>query len=246
MDSESRSGSEPELAGEAWSNAVPVIIAANRLPVRLYRCDDRAETSTSTDGASLDSAASGKWRVEWAGDRVIEAQNTFSHHEISSRADIKFVGRVGDLEVPEEDQPEVARLLQQFNCYPVFVDAGEAKLYYEDYCKQTLWPAFHNVVDVYSPVDVVVDAENKSQDGPTPCWNPDLQKLAWHAYSNVNQLFANVRASHCGLISGATTLTRRGHGCLAENLRLVRARRHYMGAGLPSPADPVVHPAQGP
>lgn len=210
MDHESRSGSETELAGETWSNSTPVIIAANRLPVRVHRCDDHVESdgslsvSTSTVGhgvigAALDSATSGKWRAEWAGDRVIEAQNTFSHHEISARANIKFVGRVGDLEVPEEDQPEVERLLQQFNCYPVFVSSDEAKLYYEDYCKQTLWPTFHNIVDVYSPVDVVVDAENKSQDGPTPCWNPDLQKLAWHAYSNVNQLFANVRTVHVGI-----------------------------------------------
>lgn len=203
-----RAASDAELEGEAWSTAVPVVIAANRLPVRVHRCEDEVaaaggEVFVSRGGggeghtAALDSASSGRWRVEWAGDRVIEAQNTFSHHEISARANIKFVGRVGDLEVPEEDQPEVERLLRQFNCFPVFVAADEAKLYYEDYCKQTLWPTFHNVVDVYSPVDVVVDAGSGHEDSPVPCWNPELQKLAWQAYANVNQLFANVRYCFC-------------------------------------------------
>lgn len=189
MEDDARSGTD--LSGEMWSPTVPVIIAANRLPIRL-RHRERAGSNDWTGGSGSDAASSENWVVEWAGDRLIETQNTFSHHDISARANIKFVGRVGDTVVPEEDQPEVARLLQQFNCFPVFIGAAEAKLYYEDYCKTSLWPTFHNVVDVYSPVDVVVDVKSRS-DTPTPCWNPDAQKLAWQAYANVNQHFANVR-----------------------------------------------------
>lgn len=155
-----------------WSSSTSVIVAANRLPVRVTR------------------GAGGQWTVEWAGDRVIEAQNALSHHELARPAGVKFVGRVAEIAVPPDEQHALARELQAFNCFPVFVSAPEAKLYYEDYCKQTLWPTFHNVVDVYSPVDVVLDANGEQRGAAV--WNPDSQKLAWQAYANVNQLFAQV------------------------------------------------------
>ncbi|KAL7682925.1 putative glycosyl transferase, family 20, HAD-superfamily hydrolase, subfamily IIB, HAD superfamily [Plasmopara halstedii] len=159
---------------EGWTPAIPVIIAANRLPVRLSKTSDN------------------QWHVEWAGDRMLESQNTLSHHEIAERARIKFVGRVADVDVPFEDREQVEQLLQSLNCYPVFLDPQEAKLYYEDYCKQTLWPTLHNVVDVYSPVDVVLDIQEQQRLTATAqFWNPGWQKVAWQAYANVNQLFAH-------------------------------------------------------
>ncbi|KAE9016124.1 putative alpha,alpha-trehalose-phosphate synthase [UDP-forming] 9 [Phytophthora rubi] len=165
---------DAELPADVWTPETPVIIAANRLPVRLFK------------------DASSQWQVEWAGDRMIESQNTLSHCEISERATIKFVGRVADLDVPLEERQAVELLLRELHCYPVFVEAEEAKLYYEDYCKQTLWPTFHNVVDVYSPVDVVLDVDAQQQLAPSAqFWNPGWQKVAWQAYANVNQLFAH-------------------------------------------------------
>ncbi|EEY61551.1 alpha,alpha-trehalose-phosphate synthase [UDP-forming], putative [Phytophthora infestans T30-4] len=159
---------------DGWTPETPVIIAANRLPVRLFRTSD------------------GQWHVEWAGDRMIESQNTLSHYEISERATIKFVGRVVDADVPFEERQQVELLLREFNCFPVFLEPQEAKLYYEDYCKQTLWPTFHNVVDVYSPVDVVLDVQAQQHLTPSAqFWNPNWQKVAWQAYANVNQLFAH-------------------------------------------------------
>lgn len=128
-----------------------------------------------------------EWSVEWAGDRVIEAQNSFSHRELAQRGSIKFIGRIPEWDVSIEDQPVLAEKLKQFNCFPVFVPPDQARLYYEEYCKQSLWPTFHNVVDVYSPIDVVPEGDS---DKPALYWTPDTQKLAWHAYANVNQLFA--------------------------------------------------------
>ncbi|EEY68908.1 alpha,alpha-trehalose-phosphate synthase [UDP-forming], putative [Phytophthora infestans T30-4] len=123
---------------------------------------------------------------------MIESQNTLSHYEISERATIKFVGRVVDADVPFEERQQVELLLREFNCFPVFLEPQEAKLYYEDYCKQTLWPTFHNVVDVYSPVDVVLDVQAQQHLAPSAqFWNPNWQKVAWQAYANVNQLFAH-------------------------------------------------------
>ena len=170
---------------EGWKNQMPVLIASNRLPVKLYR-DARANDDGSTTLA---------WRAEWAGDRVIEAQNSFSHHELAERTNIKFIGRIPEWEIESpDDQAQVEAVLKPFNCFPVFVPKQEAKLYYEDYCKQTLWPTFHNVIDLYSPVDVFLNNEDGSPaSASSNSWTPESQKLAWQAYANVNQSFSNVR-----------------------------------------------------
>ncbi|RLN02569.1 hypothetical protein BBJ28_00025960, partial [Nothophytophthora sp. Chile5] len=185
---------DQDVPTDTWTTKTPVIIAANRLPVRLSRVplnDDASATATAA-ATNVSDVTRGRWRVEWAGDRMIESQNTLSHYEISDQASVKFVGRVADVVVPPDEQREVALLLREFNCYPVFLAAEEAKLYYEDYCKQTLWPTFHNVVDVYSPVDVVLDVSAQQQTTPAAqFWNPGWQKVAWQAYANVNQLFAH-------------------------------------------------------
>ncbi|DAZ96493.1 TPA: hypothetical protein N0F65_008360 [Lagenidium giganteum] len=194
----SSDGVDPhDAAGhEGWSTDIPVIIASHRLPVRLTR-EEVPATDDATAGSDSSAAAPSPtrvvWRAEWAGDRVIEAQNTFSHHEISERAKIKFVGRVPEWDVPVAEQAEVARVLREFQCYPVFVSKEEAKLFYEDYCKLTLWPTFHNIIDLYSPVDVFLDdaGPQSATEKPTHYWTPEFQKLAWQAYANVNQLFAH-------------------------------------------------------
>lgn len=34
-------------------------------------------------------------------------------------------------------------------CIPVFLPPATHKAFYDGYCKDTLWPIFHNVIDVY-------------------------------------------------------------------------------------------------
>jgi trehalose 6-phosphate synthase/phosphatase len=178
------------MSPDGWNPSIPVIIASNRLPVRLTRREVTTDLATiGTDGSI---APSYVYDIEWAGDRVIEAQNSFSHHELSERASIRFVGRIPEWDIPIDDQPALAQQLEQYNCYPIFVPAEEARLYYEEYCKQTLWPTFHNVIDVYSPIDVIPEDErhHRGNESTATYWTPEHQKLAWQAYANVNQVFA--------------------------------------------------------
>jgi trehalose-6-phosphate synthase len=197
---------------EGWKTDIPVIIASNRLPVRLIRLPV-VDTSPSNNKSKKDTRKNKqqeentnlmddnnnnnnnyrrKWSIEWASDRIIEAQNSFSHHEISEKANIKWVGRLPDVDLlNEKEKEEVDQLLLQFNCYAVYVPKEEAKLYYEQYCKQTLWPTFHNIIDLYSPVDVTID-DDKDTNKPSHYWTPGSQKIAWQAYANVNQQFAHV------------------------------------------------------
>ncbi|KAJ0402921.1 hypothetical protein P43SY_005906 [Pythium insidiosum] len=176
--SASASTSTTAASTDGWDPSIRVIIASHRLPVRLTRREIPSTPAVdSVDGSARPPLV--EWDVEWAGDRVIEAQNSFSHKELSQRAHIRFVGRIPEWDIPASERPALTEKLAAFNCYPVFVDAEEARLFYEEYCKQSLWPMFHNVVDVYSPLDVTY-------------WTPGAQKLAWQAYANVNQQFASV------------------------------------------------------
>jgi trehalose-6-phosphate synthase len=151
--------------------------------------DHSSHSGNSSDSDSPTTPVRFEWHVEWAGDRVIEAQNSFSHRELQQRGSVKFIGRIPEWDVPVDEQPALAAKLREFNCFPVFAPPEEARLYYEEYCKQSLWPTFHNVIDVYSPIDVIPEGDT---DKPAHYWTPDSQKLAWQAYANVNQLFATV------------------------------------------------------
>ena len=80
-----------------------------------------------------------------------------------------------DLTVTEKKQLEM--LLDRYDCTPVFVDPETAYHFYEGFCKDTLWPALHNVVDVYGRY-------------PTRWWNRAKQEARWLAYMKVNNMFS--------------------------------------------------------
>ena len=43
-------------------------------------------------------------------------------------------------------------LLETMNCIPVFMPVATQRDFYDGYCRDTLWPVFHNVIDVYGEV----------------------------------------------------------------------------------------------
>lgn len=75
-----------------------------------------------------------------------------------------------------EDQEAVRAALRPHNCHPVFVDHELQQQCLHGFCHDTLWPCFHNVVDVYGEI-------------PTRWWNRDLQSSRWQAYTAFNRLF---------------------------------------------------------
>lgn len=59
-----------------------------------------------------------------------------------------WVGTVkvpGKPELTEEDQETIREVLKPHNCIPLFVPEEVMRDHYLGYCKQIMWPVFHNV-----------------------------------------------------------------------------------------------------
>lgn len=143
-----------------------VIIVVYRLPVLVKRTGD------------------GKYHIEWEDDNLVcpsgllkESSNNPNWDRVSSMR-LTWVGTVHCASpIPKEDEDRLARQLEAFHCVPVFLNPSLAETFH-GFCYGTLWPIFHNIVDVYGRL-------------PTRWWNPNQQKNAWASYKNANRIFVN-------------------------------------------------------
>jgi len=117
-----------------------------------------------------------------------------------SIADYTEVCWVGTLTVPGaaptlEEQECLTSILKEMNCIPVFLPVDITISAYKGYCKQVMWPLFHNV----DPVDHIhaawkLDlATGLMKDLHSPdhtVWNLDNAEKWWSAYKRVNEACA--------------------------------------------------------
>nr|CCA16404.1 alpha putative [Albugo laibachii Nc14] len=169
-------------------------VVSYRLPIYLRRTESTKQHTETTANVS-------KWQVEWTSDRIM---NTLM--ESPSRYQSHFVGRLPSawdaIALTKEEQSELETLLRHsYHCFPVFMDESSLQdsleTLFEAYCKQTLWPVFHNVVDLYSPLQVITEQEapehkEMGQSLTQSFWTPSSQQSTWQAYINMNQRFAQV------------------------------------------------------
>jgi len=112
------------------------------------------------------------WIISW------DTENLLS---LRTRLRVTWVGTV---RLPEEsggrlsreEQESLARALRKFDCVPVFIEPRMHEKFYKTFCKGTLWPVFHHILDVYGPK-------------PTRFWDQRTQDSVWHSYSHVNMRF---------------------------------------------------------
>ncbi|TMW59464.1 hypothetical protein Poli38472_004533 [Pythium oligandrum] len=144
-----------------------VIIVVYRLPVLVQRTPE------------------GEYHIEWEDDNLLcpsgllkeSTQHAGGWDRVNSMR-LTWVGTVHcSSAIPKEDEDRLARQLEAFHCVPVFLNQPLAQTFH-DFCYGTLWPVFHNIVDVYGRL-------------PTRWWNPNQQKNAWSSYKNVNRIFVN-------------------------------------------------------
>lgn len=133
-----------------------VILVANYLPVKVFRED-------------------GEWVVEWEKDNLLcPSGRQMVGEVVGDSTRLTWVGMVRGLE--EKEDEELVKALGRKNCVAVFLK--KSKLDFEIFSQGTLWPVFHNIVDVYGKY-------------PTRWWNPNEQKKAWRAYTDANRMFVN-------------------------------------------------------
>ncbi|KAH7465767.1 hypothetical protein KRP22_014122 [Phytophthora ramorum] len=143
-----------------------VIIAVHRLPVLVHRTPE------------------GHYHIEWEDDNLIcpsgllkDSYREANWDRVSSMR-LTWVGTVHCAEpIPKEDEERLAKQLEDFHCVPVFL-AEPLGSTFHNFCYGTLWPVFHNIVDVYGAL-------------PTRWWNPSQQRNAWASYKTVNRIFVN-------------------------------------------------------
>jgi trehalose 6-phosphate synthase/phosphatase len=115
----------------------------------------------------------GQWRASWS--ESLLAKTEGSH--IISQYNAHWVGTVSTKPKisSEQDRREVIQVLAAMNCTPLFLpDDLQEKSYY-GFCKQVLWPAFHNI-------DIL--------DLNLYRWDQSKLEEWYRAYEGVNEAFA--------------------------------------------------------
>lgn len=140
------------------------------------------------------SPADGTWSATWNRDSLISR----SEGSIAESMHVRWVGCVthqarDDLEdLSEDDKREITEVLSQMDCIPVFIDRELAANHYQGYCKNKLWPMFHNVdiLDIYTSVWDRAEVIQWKEDRNNGKW--------WSAYQEVNLLLATCVGDLCG------------------------------------------------
>ncbi|MFN0292673.1 bifunctional alpha,alpha-trehalose-phosphate synthase (UDP-forming)/trehalose-phosphatase [Pedobacter helvus] len=65
--------------------------------------------------------------------------------DVYKNGSMLWVGWPG-IEIPEKDQPQIAKQLASLNLIPVFLTQEEINLFYEGFSNEVLWPVFHYLV----------------------------------------------------------------------------------------------------
>jgi trehalose 6-phosphate synthase/phosphatase len=120
------------------------IIVSNRLPVSVAKTNEGFEIQASSGGlatglASFHRNSNGVW-IGWP---------SFSPPSIQGKEALQ------------------QKLLDEFQCYPIYLSSQEIKRYYDGFCNNTLWPLFHYF--------------------PTRC---SYETIDWETYQAVNRKFA--------------------------------------------------------
>lgn len=128
-----------------------LIVVSNRLPVTLSK-DDRGDWQFRVSSGGLVSALEG----------------------VKNDIPFVWVGWTGKEVAASEQANLKQRFLDDINCFPVFLNADEANLYYNGFCNDVLWPLFH-----YVPLPIVSAEGDRKFDFKY-----------WDAYSKANHRFA--------------------------------------------------------
>ena len=174
-----------------------VIVVTNVLPVHLERDDE------------------GRWTASWD-EEIGRPESSLSRYLAIGVRKLDtphvFVGSP-ECFVPKAERAAVEEAIAAagLSCVCVYHEPGLAHRFYQGFCKGTLWPVMHNVIDVYNPASVEpqalaapsppitrrasaagVDSDKEARSWHAPrSYNPaGAQELFWPAYCEVNRSLA--------------------------------------------------------
>lgn len=97
----------------------------------------------------------------------------------------------------EEDRQAVRQVLAELNCTPIFLNPSTRQAHYYGFCKQVLWPAFHNIDLLDLSTSGVVSSSDPNAVGSNSDWDQSRLDHWWQAYQQVNQAFSEVVNDLC-------------------------------------------------
>mmetsp|Transcript_11069 Transcript_11069/g.17059 ORF Transcript_11069/g.17059 Transcript_11069/m.17059 type:complete len:1126 (+) Transcript_11069:150-3527(+) len=120
---------------------------------------------------------SGLWKASWKESLLAKTEGS----QVCASYEAHWVGTVTTHPpiAREEDKQSIRQLLKSMNCYPLFLDPEVANAHYYGFCKQVLWPAFHNI-DILD-----LNIQEKCS------WDQSNLDNWWKAYKEVNQSFCD-------------------------------------------------------
>ncbi|GKY96224.1 hypothetical protein MPSEU_000582300 [Mayamaea pseudoterrestris] len=144
------------------------------------------------------------WRASWSESILARTEGS----RILAMYESYWVGTVTTYPPLEtaEDKDAVSKLLKEMNCVPIFLDTAIRQAHYYGFCKQVLWPAFHNIdlLDLSTsgwlsdPNGNGHDADS-STSGTAPAssdWDQSRLEHWWLAYNATNAEFCRVLANY--------------------------------------------------
>ncbi|CAM9720797.1 unnamed protein product [Discosporangium mesarthrocarpum] len=165
-----KNSSAASLAQRAPPPDAKLYLVCFHLPVSVYKDEE------------------GEWKAIWNESLIAKTD-----HSVAERINTYWVGTVANPEEKEftkEDQEVIVKLLKPMKCTPIFVGEKVIRGSYLGYCKQILWPAFHNV-DV---LDLASKRWNPTDSGsdPTLTWDQANTAQWWDSFRSLNKAFADL------------------------------------------------------
>jgi trehalose 6-phosphate synthase/phosphatase len=149
----------------------------------------------------------GEWQATWSESLLASKEGS----KIVANYRAHWIGTVTPHPpiVKEEDRQAVRDILAEMDCTPIFLNPSTRQAHYYGFCKQVLWPAFHNI-DLLD-LSTSGSGGNHSHHGSssnkeaTSEWDQSRLDHWWQAYQQVNQEFSSVVQELVGPQDGAET-----------------------------------------
>lgn len=138
---------------------------------------------------------SGEWRASWSESILAKTEGS----QILATYHAYWVGTVTThppLE-NEHDKEAVKAVLSEMNCIPIFLDPAVRQAHYYGFCKQVLWPAFHNIDLLDLSTSGWLSSDNSIDDGDHVIisdWDQSRLDDWWKSYVLVTAEFRDLMA----------------------------------------------------
>jgi hypothetical protein len=129
----------------------------------------------------------GQWQASWSESLLARKEGS----KIVANYRAHWIGTVTPHPpiTNEEDRQAVRKVLAELDCTPIFLKQSTRQAHYYGFCKQVLWPAFHNI----DLLDLSISGVSGGAGGTaTSDWDQSRLDHWWQAYQQVNREFATV------------------------------------------------------